>query len=298
MKTLYTTVLLLFLTGAAFGQEAASDKLVELGKAYKNYMFQGEPPKGFVQKLTAAPAGPLQATSNFIGQTISKDNELLEKEYLTIPDEQTLKNIYAVCQINYNLRKENAPEHRKLLDSLRTAPTSRYELIDNYYNMLFNAVGNKNRPFNLSKIDIQLNEYGLKDDTEKGILFLKCMDQCGTHIWGYMNIVKPANTREAYSYIKRFPKINGSRYFQYTDLYFPDFQMVIVKDKGLQSYKSYYLNKYYDLLLSHLVCLYEEGAKESDRNDLLLSSALKERALYKYSKNQAALEKLFQEKKQ
>ncbi|PJJ60452.1 hypothetical protein [Hymenobacter chitinivorans] len=295
MKLLYTALLLL-VASVTFGQNTDQDNLIALGKTYRSYMFRTDPPKEFVQKMTAAAPGTLQATTRFVGQTITKNNQLLTKEYLTIPDDQTLRNVYAVRQINYNLRKENAPDHHTLLDSLRTAPTSRYELIDCYYEMLFAGVGNKNQPFNWSKTDLTLNEYGLQDDTEKGILFLQCMQACGTHIWGYMNIVKPANTKEAYSYIKRYPKVNGNKYYQYTDLYFPDFQMVIIKDKGLQSYKSYYLNKYYELLLSHLVCLHQEGAKEAERQELLLSSVLKERALYKYSVYQPTLEKLFQVK--
>ncbi|GAB3675964.1 hypothetical protein GCM10027594_35600 [Hymenobacter agri] len=66
----------------------------------------------------------------------------------------------------------------------------------------------------------------------------------------------------------------------------------------MQSFKSYYINKYYELLLNHLICLKKEGAKEKDVNDLMLGSILKDRSLYKYSKHKEVLESLFQEQKQ
>jgi hypothetical protein len=167
----------------------------------------------------------------------------------------------------------------------------------NYYGMIFVAVGNKNQPFNLSKIDLKIKDYNLKDDTERGILVLKAIQLCGTSIWGYMNVVNPANTQKAYEYIKKFPKINGNPYFQYTDFYFNDFEMNIIKDKGIQSYKSYYVDKFYETLLNHLVCLNKEGASKKEKYDLLLGSILKEQNLYKYTKYKDKLEDIFEKHK-
>jgi len=121
------------------------------------------------------------------------------------------------------------------------------------------------------------------------------MNFCGTSIWGYMNVVKPANTKEAYNYIKKFPKFNGLPYYQYNDFYFNDFEMVIVRSNGIQSYKSYFIDKYYETLLSHLICLNKEGASEKEKYDLLLGSILKDRSLYKYTKHKETLEMLFKE---
>lgn len=261
-------------------------------------MFRVEPPNGFAQKQVDTAPANLKGATNFIAQTISAGNKLLEKEYLTLPDEKTLKFIYAIRQTNYNLRKENATDNNLLLDSLSAAPTPRNSLIACYYGVLFGAVGNKNQPFNFSKSDFKPNEYGLLNDTEKGIFFLECMQLCGTTIWGYMNIVKPPNTEKAYGYIRKFPKFNGLKYFQYNDLNFPDFQLIITQKEGMQSFKSYYIDKYYELLFNHLICLRKEEAKEKEVNDLMLGSILKDRTLYKYSKHKEILERMFEEQKQ
>ena len=42
-------------------------------------------------------------------------------------------------------------QNNKLIDSLSNKDIPNNELVDNYYGMLFTAVGNKNQPFNLSK---------------------------------------------------------------------------------------------------------------------------------------------------
>lgn len=297
MKKTTLTLLATCLTLLTFGQVTENQKLIELGKAYKDFMFRNEPTKDILKDLTADVPTNLRTTTYFIVQTITTKNKLLTKTYLSRLDDQVLKQIYIIRAINLNLRNENQIDNNKLIDSLSNTDIPNYELVDNYYGMLFTAVGNKNQPFNLSKTNFIMKDYNFKDDTEKGIMFLRCIDLCGKTIWGFMNVVKPPNTSKAFDNIKKFPKFNGQAYYQYADLYFTDFEMNIVKDKGIQSYKSYYLDKYYEALLSHLICLNKEGGPEKEKNDLLLGSILKERNLYKYTKHKETLEDIFKEHK-
>lgn len=256
-------------------------------------MFRNEPTKKDLIALRTNVPNNLNAANEFIAQSVTTKNKLLTQPYLNRPDDQTLKQIYIIRAINLNLGKEKQVDNNKLIDSLSAQSIPPYELLDNYYEMLFTAVGNKNQPFNLSKTDLKLADYNLKDDTEKGILFLEAMRYCGMTIWGYMNIVKPANTQKAYGNIKLFPKFNGRPYYQFTDLHFPDFNIKITEEEGKQSYKSYYINKYYETLLSHLMCLNKEGGSEKEKNNLLLGSILRDRELYKYTKYRETLESIF-----
>lgn len=297
MNKIKLTLLGICLSTFIFGQTAENNKLIELGKAYKDFIFRNEPPKHFVKELEANIPENLKIVTDFIGQTITTDNDLLKKKYLTLPDNQSLKYIYIVRSVNHNIREENQIDNNKLIDSLKTAVIPKNELVNGYYSMLFTSVGNKIKPFDFSGVDFKLKDYNLTNETEKGIFFLQCMDYCGKTIWGYMNVVKPANTDKSYCNIKKFPKFNGLKYYQFTDLNFPDFEMSIIKDKGKQSYKGYYIDKYYDLLLSHLICLNKEGAKEEEINDLLLDSLLKANNLYKYTKHKETLENIFKEQK-
>jgi hypothetical protein len=298
MKKAAFTFLGLCLTILTFGQTNNNEKLIELGKNYKDFMFRNEPTKEVFKDMKAGVPENLKTATDFILQTITTKNKLLTQRFLSRPDDQSLRQIFIIRAINLNLRKENQIENYKLIDSLTSESIPTYELIDNYYGMLFTAVGNKNQPFDFSRIDFKLKDYNFNDDTEKGIFFLRCMRDCNSVIWGYMNVVKPPNTQKAYDNIKKYPRFNGRPYYQYTDFYFTDFEMKIVQDEGKQSYKSYYLNKYYETLLFHLICLNKEGGTEKEKSDLLLGSILKERNLYKFTKYKDTLEDIFKEQKQ
>jgi hypothetical protein len=274
-------------------QSSENAYLIQVAKGYKDFMFRNEATKADIKALNSNVPERLKPVADFIVEAIKSDNKIFTSKYLNRPASTVLKDIYIVRAVNLNIRQENPADNNKLIDSLKNVSISDYELLDNYYGMIFTAVGNKNQPFDLKKSDLKLNEYGLKDDTEKGILFLRCFEFCGKTIWGYINVAKPQNTAESINYINKFPKLNGRPYFQYTDFSFPDFEMNIIKDKGRQSYKAYYLHKYYELLLSHLLTLNKEGATEKEKNDLLLGSILKETNYYKYTAYKETLEKIF-----
>jgi hypothetical protein len=298
MKKTGLTFLGLCLTVLTFGQTNNYEKLIELGKTYKDFMFRNEPTKDVFKDIKANVSENLKTATDFIIQAITTKNKLLTQQYLLRPDDQTLKQIFIIRSINLNLREENQIDNAKLIDSLIIESVPTHELVDNYYGMLFTAVGNKNQPFDFSKVDFKLKDYNFKDETEKGIFFLRCMRDCNSVIWGYMNVVKPPNTQKAYDNIKKYPKFNGRPYYQYTDFYFTDFEMNILEKNGKQSYKSYYLDKYFETLLFHLICLNKESGTEKEKNDLLLGSILKEPNLYKYTKYKDTLEEIFKEQKQ
>jgi hypothetical protein len=298
MKKTALTFLGLVLTVLTFGQTNNNAKIIELGKAYKDFMFHNEPTKEVFKDIKKDIPKDLKTATDFIVQTITTNSKLLTQKFLSRPDDKTLKQIFIIDAINQNLQDENQVSNDKLIDSLTAAIIPTYELVDNYYGMLFTAIGNKNKPFDFSKVDFKLKDYNFKDDVEKGIFFLRCMRDCNSVIWGYMTIVKPPNTQKAYEHIKKYPKFNGQPYYQYADFYFTDFKMIIIKENGIQSYKSYYLDKYFETLLFHFICLKKENGTEKDRNDLLLGSILKDYKLYKYTKYKDTLEELFKEHKQ
>ena len=269
-----------------------NNNLIELAKIYRNFMFRNSPTTSTFEQLAEIKSSELMNATKFIKETITTGNKLTTTEFLKLPDETTLKYIYIIRRINWNITEEQPKDNNKVITELTDSAIPRYELIDNYYEMLFIGVGNKNQPFNLSGVDFQMNKYELQDNTEKGIFFLNAMNLCGTLIWGYMNIVKPPNYKKALQYIKKYPKFNGQPYYQYLDFGFPDFEMVIIKDKGKESYKSYYINRYYNTLLSHLECLSQKKKDKEKRIDLLLGSILKVENYYKYSKKKV-LKELF-----
>lgn len=152
MKKTALTFLGLCLTVLTFGQTNNNAKLIELGKTYKDFMFRNEPPKEVFKDIKSDIPENLKSATDFIIQTITTKNRLLTQQFLSRPDDQTLKQIFIIRAVNLNLREENQIDNNKLIDSLTTANIPTYELVDNYYGILFTAVGNKNQPFNFSKV--------------------------------------------------------------------------------------------------------------------------------------------------
>lgn len=291
-KAILITLVLLLNFKSIFAVEL-NNELIQLAKTYRNFMFSNNATEHAYELLNQIESSELQKEVEFIKETITLNNALATEKFLRLPDENTLYNLYIVKRINWNIREENPINNDDLIKNLINKNIPRYELIDSYYDMLFSGVGNKNKPFDLSDIDFRPNNYGFKDDTEKGIFFLKSMQLSGTVIWGYMNVVKPPNYKKALKYIKKYPKYNGQLYYEYLDFGFKDFDMVIEKDKNKVSYKNYYINKFYETLLYNLMCLNQKRKYKKDREKLLLGSILKEKNYYKYSKNEDTLNSLF-----
>lgn len=274
--------------------QVIDNNLIELGKLYRNFMFRNIPPAGTNEKLDKLKTDELNVTVEFIKQTITSKNELTSERFLQLPDTISLKYIFVVRQISLNVREENPKDNYKLIADTLSSDIKYFALVDNYYDMLFSGIGNKNQPFDLTEVNFELNNYNLKSDTEKGIFFLKAMSLCGMTIWGYMNVVKPPNYKAAMDKINKYPKFNGQPYYQYLDLNFPDFKIKILKDEGEMSYKEYFIDKYLNTLIYHYMCLNRKKKYKEQELDLVLGSILKEKQYYKYSKNyQEQLERMF-----
>jgi len=262
MKRTVITIFCMFSLMTSQAQNNFKDGIIELARAYKNYMFGAEPSKKKLKELRSNNSSDsLQLTSLFVLESLKTGNKILQPKYLKLPDEHSLKSIYIMSEISENMREEGGPSNSVLVDSLQNSNIKREVLIDGYYRVAFVANGNKNKPFNLKKYDFDINSYNLKTDIEMGIFFLRCMEACGSQIWGFMNIPRPPNTSKAIGLIGKFPKINGQEYYKYTDLYFKDFDFIY--SDSLQSYKGVFVHKYYDLLLNHLICLNKEKKRRN-----------------------------------
>jgi hypothetical protein len=288
------TILLLFAFSiqSTFANDL-DNGIIELGKIYRNFVFRNNPTDLTFKKLDEINSPELLTTKNFVKECISPNNELTSEKFLKIPDEQTLLNLYLIMKVNANIREKEPKDNKELLKEWREKNVQRYELVENYYSMVFSGIGNKNQPFDLSNVDFVIDNYNLKDETEKGIFFLTAMNLCYYQIWGYMNVVKPPNYKKALSSIENYPKFNGQEYYEYKYFGFPDFEMQIEKDKGKESYKHYFINRFYKTLIYHHQCLNQKRRTRKDAENLALDSILKEKNYYEYSENQDYLNGLF-----
>jgi len=290
------TLLFLFLTVSIsiFAQDKnnLNANLIELSDIYRNFMFRNNPTSRQYDKLEEIKHTELETIANFVEQTITTNNKLVETEFLSLPDTNTLKYVYAMRKLVKNYKLENPRDNNELLNEIMNKNIDYNNLVCKYYETLYMGIGNKNRPFDMSDVNFELDDYNFKNDTEEAIFFLKAMELFGTMIWGYMNVVKPPNYKLALQYINKYPKFNGQLYYQYLNFNFPDFEVEL--HETTDSFKKYYLNKYYDTLISHMQCLGQKKKYKEERLNLGLGSILKEEKYYKYSDKKELLDGLFQ----
>ncbi|MBT1707043.1 hypothetical protein KK062_02355 [Fulvivirgaceae bacterium PWU5] len=253
--------------------QSLNDELIQLGKFYKSFHFANAPSSEAAQ-LDGIKHPELQTVKKFIAEATRQNNKIAATPFLTRPDSLTLKHLFTIRSINWNLHNAEAKDNAEVIDSLNKFPASTYEQLAAYYGMLFTSVGNKNRPLNMSDANFTLNTYGLKDDTEKGILFLEGMDTFGMMIWGFMNVVKPPNFDRAMGVIEDYPMFNNQPYYQFQDLNFPDFKLTIDKRRAKESFKKYQLNKYLNTLLYHSYCLGQKKKTKKEQQQVMLGSII------------------------
>lgn len=293
MNIRHILILFLFLNTQYLLSNDLNYGIIELGKIYRNFVFRNNPTDLTIKKIDEIKLSKLQTAKVFIRECISPKNNLTSEQFLIVPDEQTLINLYLVMKVSNNMREKEPINNEEFIRNWSDKNISRYELIENYYSMLFRGIGNKNQPFNLSNIDFIIDNYNFADETEKGIFFLTAMNLCYHTIWGYMNIVKPPNYKKAKANIDKFPKFNGQEYYNYLDFGFKDFKMKIRKDHDEESFKHFYINRFYSTLIYHHICLNQKRRTRKNAENLVLSSILKEKNYYDYSKNKDYLNGLF-----
>lgn len=288
---------ILSLSSESYSQLQKKDALYVLANFYHKYLFVNNPSKNDIKSIEEKMPAELKVSTDFIVQAVTSKNKLLTKPYLSKPEPAVLQQLYIIRAISNLTRESDAVDFKSFIDSLSGSNLDPYILLDNYYNMLFIGVGNKIQPFDLSKIDLILSDYNLINDTEKGILVLRAIELCSKKIWGFMNIAKPANTKKAINQIKEFPTINGKPYYYYKEYNFPDFQAQLFKDNGMQSYKSYFIDKLFETLITHMICLKKEGGTEAQKQDLMDNSVLKDKVLYQHTKYREVLDSNFKEER-
>ena len=99
----------------------------------------------------------------------------------------------------------------------------------------------------MSKTNFEIDSFGFNNKEEKAIFFLVAMERFGADIWGYMNIPIPTDYKNALGIINRYPKFNGEVYYKYQNFNFKDFKLTIDIRRLKESFKDYYLDKYFGI---------------------------------------------------
>jgi len=276
MKSYFFAIALLVSMAGAAQSQTLNDDLIKLAAIWRK---AGDDTRKELESITNP---DLQASKEFIEESIKKKNKITTKRYITRPDSITLRHLFVIRWLR--VKQGNGDQNRgiELIDSLNQSKPGTYEQLANYYEMVYSSVSNYNNPLDMSKVNFNMNEYGFKDDTEKNIFFFESMRTLGLFIWGFMNIPKPPRFDKVLDVIKDYPTFNGKPYYEYKDLDFTDFLIVTDIRKPPESFRQYYLKKYMETLFYHAMSLGAENKKDR-AGEVVTKSILGDQSYDQYS---------------
>lgn len=276
-RILIIAMLLASLAASAQTENPDLDNLIALSEIYsKNVNATGEDFKMAVEKLRTPNLNHIIDALIASGEG---DEKLLTKEFLSKPDEQELKYWYVIREIHYNNNlevKKKRPNRDIAQDVLRRNTDDRW-LLDNYYYRIMGGIARLFNTTDLSQHDFDFNEYGLKDDTERAILFFSLTDAL---IIRFQVLKMVKNNDKLLEFASKLPSFNGRPYFEYADFNFEDFDWIGYDKKEL--YKQKCLGKLYSYLGSHFEALAEKNEGEKART-LYVKSILSRPEFFKYA---------------
>lgn len=295
MKKTYCLISLLFASTFTYSQIDLSDSdlnnLIEIGEYYsKNVMLTQ---KSAIEDLEKLRTGKLNNIINVL-QTQSKQSiDILDKKYLSRPNYEDLVMWYVIREIHYNLTdKENQPRTSlEVAKEFLSQKTDERWLLDNYYFRLYGAVGMIFNTTDLTKYNIELDNYGLKSNTEKAIVYLNLMDALGTRFKVLQMLKKNEKLVE---FASRMPKFNGKEYFYYNDFDYDDFEWIGHKKKEM--FNERHIGLLYEIILAHMNAEININGKKASV-EIYQNSVMTKPQYFKYSSAESELKKLYKKNK-
>ncbi len=222
-----------------------------------------------------------------------EDMALLTPKYLERPDNEELQLWYVINEIAHNMQKDNAnpkPNNEVAKDILGKKIDERW-LVDNYYNELYGGIAMLFNEKDMSKVNFDIDNYDLKDATEKAIFFLN-MTRPLLQRFQVLNHMK--NPDKLIEFAGKLPKFNGKPYYTFINFDFEDFDYPSAGE--MASYTATGLGQYYGSLMCHFMALAEKGMSAETR-EIYFNSILYIPKYFKYSGVETDLTELYEQGK-
>ena len=289
------TFLLVTLSLASLGQANNPDfsNLVRLGEIYSSDInVNGVNFKSSVEELRTPGLNHIIDALIAVGEG---DPKLLTKEFLSKPSERELKYWYVIREIHYNNETdalETVPNEVIAKRVLEDDIDSRW-LLDNYYYRIQDGIARLFNDADLSEQNINLDELGLEDNTEKAILFLS-VTKALTERFQVLKMVQ--NNEKLLEFASKLPTFNNKPYYEFAAFDFDDFDWIgAIKT---ESYKARHLGSLYAVLDAHFAALAEKE-KTTEMRKLYFNSILFIPDYFKYAgDSEKELKRLYKKSKE
>lgn len=236
------------------------ENLVKLGEIYsKNVNATGDEFRNSVEKLRTSNLDHI--IDGMIAVGIG-DKKLLTKEFLSRPNELELKYWYVIREIHYNnVSKEKEPRPNNIIakEILDREIDERW-LLDNYYYRIQGGIAKIFNDTDLSKYDFAIDDYGLKNQTEKAMLYFALINAM-TQRFKVLQMLKKYD--KLLEFADKLPTFNGKPYYEYTLFDFEDFDW-IGYDKT-ESYKERHIGNVFQSVNAYFSAFAEKKETEKMR---------------------------------
>lgn len=295
MKLLQTTILILvtFISNAQVNL-ATKDltNLIAISKLYsKNPIAKGDE---FAHSIDSLRTPTLNNIVDALIEVGKAESSILTSRYLSRPSETDLYMWYVIREIHYKLTSKNII-NRPAIDIAKDILSKKIDerwLLDNYYYCIHSGISLLFNDADLSKIDIDIETLGLKNETEKAIFYLNMMESL---IGGRFRLLRMfKNNQIILNFCNKLPLFNGKKYFYYKNFDFDDFEWANYEKK--ESYCEIHIGNLYSMIADQYFATLEMSGKQ-EAQIIYLNSILHEPKYFVYSGYEKDLQMLFDKSK-
>ncbi|TPG45125.1 hypothetical protein [Flavobacterium pectinovorum] len=221
------------------------------------------------------------------------EETILSHKFLARPSNEQLYLWYVIREIHYNRVSETRTKkpNVEIANEVLSQKIDERWLLDNYYYRIHGGIASLFNKADLSKINIDIEKLGFKNQTEKSIFYLNMMDAL---IGGRFKVLQMLKKNDKIiEFSEKLPMFNGKKYFYYTNLDFEDFNWVGYEEN--RSYSEVNIGNLYNILIAQYIATVQLKDK-AEAQEIYMNSILHEPKYFKYSAAKGELQMLFDKK--
>lgn len=278
--TLLCCLMIFQATAQEIKEEATVSELEQqmyaLSKNLRKYQSKEET-KGFTKAVAEINAPELKFAKEYTEAAVMNKRFLLEKRFLEINNKEHLNHLATIIELSGYILQLDKDDALTNLRQLMRQTKSEIEQKRTYYGHLFALVIHPVLDYGIKNQRFFFDDISLTTEQEQGVFYLIAMSKYHELVYRPLKVENPPLISVAKNWLFYFPTFENKPYYYYTNFDFEDFKI----REG--SFKAFYMEQYYELLLSHLFVLRETEAKQEKIDDLLNNSILLQPQYYRYT---------------
>lgn len=280
----------------SFSQVKLNEKelknLIGLGELYsKNPNATG---KEFAKSVDSLRTEKLDNICDVLIEVGKGEETIFTNKFLSRPNNEELILWYVIREIHYNQVSKTKAKRQNIevANEVLTQNIDERWLLDNYYYRIHGGIATLFNQSDLSKINIDIEKLGFKNETEKSIFFFSMIDAM---IGGRFKVLQMLKKNDKIiEFSEKLPTFNGKKYFYNVNLDFQDFNWIGFEET--KSYSEVNFGNLYTTVIAQFSAVSQLKSK-SEAQEIYFNSILHEPKYFKYSNAKEDLQMFFDKSK-